>query len=158
VWDLRFDVSSDQFEILAVETYPQTTPLRRKQMKRLQPISYSLTAMLLLLAWAPVSMADAVAGKAVYDGKGACASCHGPSGKGDGPAAAALKPKPRDFAAGTFALDTDGDGQTGTDTDLYNVIHDGAAKYGGAATMPGRTDLSEQEIKDLVAFIRSLQS
>lgn len=29
-----------------------------------------------------------------------CASCHGTSGKGDGPAAAALNPKPRDFTAG----------------------------------------------------------
>jgi mono/diheme cytochrome c family protein len=29
-----------------------------------------------------------------------CASCHGPAGKGDGPAAAALNPKPRDFTSG----------------------------------------------------------
>lgn len=29
-----------------------------------------------------------------------CASCHGTTGKGDGPAAAALNPKPRDFTAG----------------------------------------------------------
>ena len=102
-------------------------------------------------------LADPAAGKVVYEGKGACASCHGPGGKGDGPAAAALNPKPRDFSVGDFALDTDGDGQKGTDTDLYNVIHDGAAKYGGTATMPGRADLSEQEIKDLVEYIHSLK-
>jgi len=29
-----------------------------------------------------------------------CASCHGTGGKGDGPAAAALNPKPRDFTSG----------------------------------------------------------
>ena len=29
-----------------------------------------------------------------------CASCHGNNGKGDGPAAAALNPKPRDFTSG----------------------------------------------------------
>ncbi|MGE5177342.1 MAG: c-type cytochrome [Hyphomicrobiales bacterium] len=29
-----------------------------------------------------------------------CASCHGTDGKGDGPAAAALNPKPRDFTSG----------------------------------------------------------
>src|SRR5688572_1661884 len=29
-----------------------------------------------------------------------CASCHGTGGKGDGPAASALNPKPRDFTAG----------------------------------------------------------
>lgn len=37
-------------------------------------------------------------GKEVYMGKGACFSCHGNEGKGDGPAGAALKPKPRNFA------------------------------------------------------------
>jgi cytochrome c551/c552 len=101
--------------------------------------------------------ADAAAGKAIYEGKGACFSCHGLSGKGDGPAAASLNPKPQDFSTGEFVLDTDGDGQKGTDTDLYNVIRDGAAKYGGAATMPGRPDLSEQEIKDLIEYIHSFR-
>lgn len=127
-------------------------------MKRLQQISCTLAYMALLLSLTSTAMADATAGKAIYDGKGACASCHGPAGKGDGPAAAALNPKPRDFSGGEFVLDTDGDGQKGTDTDLYNVIHDGAGKYGGAATMPGRADLSEQEIKDLIAYIRTLHS
>jgi mono/diheme cytochrome c family protein len=101
--------------------------------------------------------ADAAAGKAIYEGKGACFSCHGLSGKGDGPAAASLNPKPQDFSTSEFVLDTDGDGQKGTDTDLYNVIRDGAAKYGGAATMPGRPDLSEQEIKDLIEYIHSFR-
>jgi mono/diheme cytochrome c family protein len=126
-------------------------------MKRIQQLAMTLAATALMSVMSNPTLADAEAGKAVYSGKGACASCHGPTGKGDGPAAAALNPKPRDFSLGDFALDTDGDGQSGTDTDLYNVIHDGAAKYGGAATMPGRADLSEQEIKDLIAYIRSLQ-
>jgi mono/diheme cytochrome c family protein len=116
-----------------------------------------LAASVLLLTGTAKTLADAAAGQAIYAGKGACFSCHGPSGKGDGPAAAALKPKPRDFSAVDFVLDTDGDGQTGTDTDLYNVIRDGAAKYGGAATMPGRADLTEKEIKDLVEYIHSLK-
>ncbi|MCZ7582047.1 MAG: c-type cytochrome [Deltaproteobacteria bacterium] len=38
---------------------------------------------------------DAAKGKAVY--LQYCAACHGESGKGDGPAGAALNPKPRNF-------------------------------------------------------------
>jgi mono/diheme cytochrome c family protein len=127
-------------------------------MIRFQHIGYTLATAALWLSMAPNAIADVEAGKALYQGKGACAACHGPAGKGDGVAAAGLNPKPRDFSIGDFGLDTDADGQTGTETDLYNVIHDGAAKYGGAATMPGRADLSEQEIKDLVAYILSLKS
>jgi mono/diheme cytochrome c family protein len=40
------------------------------------------------------------AGKQVYDDK--CAACHGPAGKGDGPASAALNPKPANFADKAF--------------------------------------------------------
>jgi|GEM_PF-5096235 len=47
--------------------------------------------------------------------------CHGPTGKGDGPAATALDPKPRNFTGGAFKFDTDGDGKTGTDADLLNL-------------------------------------
>ena len=100
---------------------------------------------------------DAAAGKALYDGKGACASCHGATGGGDGPAAAALNPKPASFAAGSFRLDTDGDGKTGTDADLANVIHNGAGQYGGNPAMPGRADFSDAEIANLIAYIRSLK-
>ena len=100
---------------------------------------------------------DAAAGKAIYDGKGACATCHGATGAGDGAAAAALNPKPASFASAAFRLDTDGDGQPGTDADLSNVIRNGGAKYGGNATMPGRADFSDAEVNDLVAYIRSLK-
>lgn len=39
-------------------------------------------------------------GKALYSVN--CASCHGNTGSGDGPAAAALNPKPRDFTSGEW--------------------------------------------------------
>jgi len=105
----------------------------------------------------PVAAGDAAAGKAVYDGKGACATCHGFSGAGDGPAAAALNPKPASFATASFRLDTDADGQVGTDADIANAIKNGGAKYGGNAAMPGRADFSDAEISDLVAYVRSLK-
>lgn len=47
--------------------------------------------------WNPTP--DVVAhGKALFSAQ--CASCHGDAGKGDGPAAAALNPRPRNFASG----------------------------------------------------------
>jgi mono/diheme cytochrome c family protein len=48
-----------------------------------------------LLASTPEQVA---AGKSLFSVN--CASCHGTAGKGDGPAASALNPKPRDFTGG----------------------------------------------------------
>lgn len=104
----------------------------------------------------PAVAGDAAAGKAIYDGKGACATCHGATGAGDGPAAAALNPKPASFATASFRLDTDGDGQAGSDADLANVIKNGGGKFGGNPAMPGRADFSDAEISDLIAYVRSL--
>lgn len=36
-------------------------------------------------------------GKAIFEGKGTCFTCHGMEGKGDGPAATGLDPSPREF-------------------------------------------------------------
>ena len=96
-------------------------------------------------------------GKEIFNGKGACAGCHGPEGKGDGPAGANLDPKPKSFATGEFSLDTNGDGKTGTEEDLINVIANGAAKYGGSMFMVGRADLSADEQKALAQFVLSLK-
>jgi mono/diheme cytochrome c family protein len=40
-------------------------------------------------------------GRALYQGM--CAACHGPNGDGDGPAAASLNPRPKDFTRRAFA-------------------------------------------------------
>lgn len=111
-----------------------------------------------LTTLAPSALAgDAAKGKEIYDGKGGCATCHGATGKGDGAAAAALNPKPRSFASGEFAYDTDGDGKTGTDTDLLNILKNGSAQYGGSPTMPGRADITDAELTDVVVYIRTLK-
>lgn len=96
-------------------------------------------------------------GKQVYNGAGACFSCHGPTGLGDGAAAAALNPKPRSFADGSYAYDTDGDGKKGTEADLFNIVTNGAQKYGGNMMMVGRPDLPEGDRRALVKFILSLK-
>ena len=118
---------------------------------------YLVSASCLFLSLANAAAGDPANGKAIYDGKGACFTCHGATGKGDGAAAAAMNPKPRSFSGGGYSFDTDGDGKTGTDADLLNILKNGAAKYGGAATMPGRADISDAELGDVIAYIRQLE-
>jgi mono/diheme cytochrome c family protein len=119
---------------------------------------WTCVAVAALVAWlAPTTAfaSDADAGKAVYTIN--CFACHGPTGKGDGPVGVALQPPPRDLSSGDFVFDTDGDGQKGTDTDLKNVITKGGAAYGGSPLMAPWPTLSEADVDNLVAFIRSLK-
>ena len=109
-----------------------------------------------LLGWPlGASAGDAAAGKTVYTTN--CASCHGDSGKGDGPVGAALDPRPRDFSAGDFKFDTDGDGQAGSDADLKAVITKGAGDFGGSPLMAPWAHLPASDIDNLIAYIRSLR-
>jgi mono/diheme cytochrome c family protein len=108
-----------------------------------------------LLAPGAALAADAAAGKTAFTTN--CASCHGDSGKGDGPVGAALNPPPRDFSKGEFKFDTDGDGKTGTDADLKNVIQKGGGAYGGSVLMAPWPSLSDADITNLIAHIRSLK-
>jgi mono/diheme cytochrome c family protein len=113
-------------------------------------------ALAALLAPAAALAGDLAAGKMTYTMF--CSSCHGESGQGDGPVGAVLNPPPRDLSKGDFKLDTDGDGEAGTDQDLLNVITDGAAKYGGSTQMaPWGGSLSESERANVLAYIRSLK-
>lgn len=96
-------------------------------------------------------------GKKVYEVTGACVTCHGPLGQGDGVAAAALEPKPRNFSAGEFKYDTDADGKTGTEKDLFNIVSDGAAKFGGSPLMVSYGFLSETDRKAVVKYVMSLK-
>lgn len=98
---------------------------------------------------------DADAGKGTYTTL--CVSCHGTTGKGDGPAGAALNPKPRDFSIGDYKYDADGDGTPGTDADMALIIKYGAAKYGGSALMAPWGHLSDKQIQDVVAYVRTLK-
>jgi mono/diheme cytochrome c family protein len=78
-----------------------------------------------------------------------CATCHGQGGKGDGPAAPA-SPKPADH--------TD-PGRMGdlTDQDIYKVIKCGGASVGKSPLMtPWGPVLNDQQIRDTLAFVRSL--
>jgi mono/diheme cytochrome c family protein len=79
-----------------------------------------------------------------------CAACHGEAGDGDGPAAAMLYPRPRDFREGNFRLVTTTN-RVPSDSDLRRVLELG---------MPGSSmfpfdHLSEADLKALVVQVRS---
>ncbi len=114
-----------------------------------------LIAGIALLA-AGAAHADVTGGKDLFV-KTNCNSCHGMEGRGDGPVAAALTPKPRDYVVGDFKFDADKDGSPGSDADLALVIKNGAAMYGGSAMMMGNPTLTDADIDLLVAYIRSLK-
>ncbi len=86
--------------------------------------------------------------KTLFDQR--CASCHGTSGKGDGPAAASLTPKPRDY--------TDKEWQAKvTDDEIKKIIVSGGLAVGKSPIMPPQPDLQNKpaELDALVAYIRS---
>ena len=108
------------------------------------------------LAVAPIAAhaaGDAAKGKVLFETN--CASCHGTSGKGDGPVGAALQPPPRDFTKAEFKFDANKDGKPGEDADLMLVITNGAAAYGGSPLMAPWGHLPEQDRLDLIAYVRT---
>ncbi len=82
-----------------------------------------------------------------------CAVCHGPGGRGNGPAAPSLIPRPRDFTLGQFKYKSTATGQPPTDLDLIAVVSKGLP----ASAMPYWEDvLSKKEILSVVRFIKTL--
>jgi len=105
------------------------------------------------LTWPPGSevKADASPGEKVFAKH--CAVCHGPDGKGNGPAAPSMKPRPRDFTAGEYKYKTTPPGSPPTDADLMKVVKQGLSASG----MPYFSDvLSDAEIGDVVRHLKSL--
>jgi mono/diheme cytochrome c family protein len=97
---------------------------------------------------APADPTTAAACPPVYAAR--CATCHGGSGRGDGPAAAGLTPRPRDF--------TDPAWRTGrTDLQLADLIRRGGAAQGLSAAMPAHADLAPAQVDALVRCVRALQ-
>lgn len=83
-------------------------------------------------------------GSAIYAKN--CVSCHGKEGEGDGPAAAALNPKPPDL--------TDAERMSAlSDEDLLEILSDGKGFMPGYASM-----LSPEELRVLAAYVRSLSA
>ncbi len=104
---------------------------------------------LLLVAAGLASAADRVAqGKAAFEQY--CVTCHGSGGQGDGPMAASLNPKPKNFADKAY-------NRSLKDDHLVKTITDGGQSVGKSAAMPKFGGiLKPDQVKDVIAFIRSL--
>lgn len=87
--------------------------------------------------------ADAVAaGKQTFTTT--CVPCHGPTGRGDGPAAVALNPKPANYTS--LAIEAESDGS------LFWKLSEGRGGMVGF-----KATLSEKQRWELISYIRTLQ-
>jgi mono/diheme cytochrome c family protein len=105
------------------------------------------------LTWPPGAdlPASAPVGQRVYAQR--CAVCHGPDGRGNGPAAPSLIPRPRDFTFGQFKYKTTPAGEPPSESDLIRTVREGLH----ASAMPYFGDLlTETEIREVVAYVRGL--
>ncbi len=87
--------------------------------------------------------ADAAAsGKQLYTTT--CAPCHGTTGRGDGPAAVALNPRPANYTTSAISAESDGS--------LFWKLSEGRG-----AMVPFKSALSEKQRWELITYIRTLQ-
>lgn len=79
-----------------------------------------------------------------------CAACHGEKGKGDGVAAKGLPARPADHTNGAIMNQL-------SDKYLMEVISKGGGAVDKSAFMPAwGSSLNDKQIRDIVAFIRSI--
>jgi mono/diheme cytochrome c family protein len=86
-------------------------------------------------------------GKAIFEGKGTCFTCHGNSGKGDGPAGAALDPSPRNFTNPEV-------NKVRTPGEMFWVVKNGSAGTGMIAYNPAM--INDEEAWQAITYVRSL--
>ncbi len=103
------------------------------------------------MAWPPGSDLPATAPAAARIYARRCAVCHGPDGRGNGPAAPSLIPRPRDFTLGQFKYKSTAAGLPPSDDDLFRTVSEGL----NASAMPYARDLlSEAEIRLVIGYIK----
>ena len=91
---------------------------------------------------------NAAEGKRLYSTY--CTSCHGDTGKGDGTAGASLPVKPADHTNGAVMNKL-------SDSFLINIISKGGSGAGKSTFMPSWGGaLTDQQVRDIVAYIRSI--
>lgn len=78
-----------------------------------------------------------------------CQTCHGPNGDGNGPVAASLPVKPRNYTDPAWQASV-------TDDQIKEIIVKGGAAVGKSAMMPGNPNLASDpdELEGLVKIIR----
>lgn len=109
-----------------------------------------LALLLMLFALQATAVENVERGRAAYDKW--CWGCHGEEGAGDGPAAAYLMPKPRDFTLGIYKFKTTAGATPPSDADIMRVISEGLP---GTAMPAWKNLVSEQQRRDLVALLKT---
>lgn len=118
--------------------------------------------MLVLLLAQPVFAAPNVAlshkieeGRTIYERS--CLICHGPDGKGNGPAAfynsAYSASRPRDFTVGNYKFRSTASGSLPLDQDLFRTITNGIPGF-----MPSFSGLSLEQRWQVVTYIKTFYS
>lgn len=146
----RYDIDQFNWNCFSLKSVANFRNLQGGMMRKILGVGILLLGLPVLArtATAQTPKGDVNAGKAKF--QMFCASCHGATGKGDGAAAAALNPKPRNFQ------DTATMGKK-TDAHLKKVIQQGGTAVGLSALMPPwGSSLSEQDLANVIAYIRSL--
>lgn len=106
--------------------------------------------LLLLLLVAACNRGDAIdRGRVGYERY--CLACHGPDGAGDGPAARAMWPPPRDLRTARFKFAAAEEGELPRDAELARVI---ATGLHGTAMLAW--DVPPAEVADIVAYVKHL--
>src|SRR5262249_60853974 len=107
-----------------------------------------LTATVLgVLAAAPhfsSAAGDPAKGKALFEKY--CVACHGPQGKGDGPAGRMLKPPAADFTSAAS--------KKKSEAELAQIVENGKP---GTAMGPWKGQLSPAELTDVVGYLMTLR-
>jgi mono/diheme cytochrome c family protein len=80
-----------------------------------------------------------------------CTPCHGPEGRGDGPASVSLDPKPRNLTDPAYMAPLN-------DRYLFELISRGGIAVGKSNQMPAQSALAAQDIGNLVAYVRTLSA
>jgi mono/diheme cytochrome c family protein len=90
-------------------------------------------------------------GKMLREGKkvflAQCINCHGPKGDGNGPASPALNPKPANFIKGKFKFGNSA-------PLLFKTI---SAGISGSAMPPWKGTLTDEQINNVIVYIKSLK-
>jgi len=107
------------------------------------------TLLLTISACIAVSVAPLYAQETSQGYARQCASWRGNSGKGDGPAGQYLSPKPTDFATSLKGKSDDW---------IAKAISGGGAAVGGSPVMPPFPNLSADQVKGLVDYVKHLGS
>lgn len=97
--------------------------------------------------------ADEKAGKQLYERY--CAQCHGDEGKGDGPAADLVYPRPRDFTLGMYKVRSTLSGELPTDHDLFRAISEGLP---GTSMPAWKKYIPEAQRWQLAHYVKKFES